>query len=128
MPHTVTVLPEHRVGCVHMSGAVDGPEIIAAAAELAAHPDWTGAFRPVWDLSAVTRLDVRPDHMDAMLDQEARFEAVGAAGDSIVITRDDLTAELVFLLRAHARTAGRTITSVRTVAEAEALLGVALPC
>ena len=127
MPHEIALSPEHGIAVVRVSGAVDGAEIAAAAAELAADPGWRGGFRPVWDMRAVTSLDVSPDHLAAVLAQEARFEEAGTAGDSVVITRDDVTAGLVLIFQAHARRAGRTITTVPTVEQAEALLGVALP-
>ncbi len=108
MPHAITLSPEHGIAVVRMAGAVDGVEVVTAAAELVAHPDWRGGFRPVWDMRAVTSLDFSPDHMTTMLAQEARFEEAGDAGDSIVITRDDVTAGLVLILQAHARRSGRT--------------------
>lgn len=127
MPYTITVSRKTRVGVVRLAGSVDGAEIVTAAADLAAHPRWKGGFRPVWDMTGVTRLDFSPDHMASMLAQEAHLDEIGATGDAIIITRDEVTAELVLIIRAHVAKVGRTVTSVQTVAEAEALLGVALP-
>ena len=102
MPHTITVAPEHELAVVRMSGTVDGVEIVTTAAEIVAHPDWQSGFRPVWDVTRVTGLDVSPEHMEAILAQESHFEETGDGGDSVVITRDDIATGLMVIVEAHA--------------------------
>ena len=126
MPYTLSVSRVDRVGVVRLSGALDGYEIVAAAAALARHPDWRGGYRVVWDTTRIEALDFAPVHFAALLDQEARLDAADATGDVVVITRDEVWASLVVLFRAHVGE-GRSVTTVPTAADAEALLGVALP-
>ncbi len=127
MPFEIAVSRNARVGVIRLTGEVDGREITAAAAALATHPEWEGGFRAVWDTSRTVSLDFRPDHLAALLEQERRLHSAGATGDLVVIADDPVWVSLVHLFEKKDSEAGRAVSTVATVADAEALLGVALP-
>ena len=128
MAYTFAICPADRVGVVRLTGRVEGRAILAAARELAAHPDWRPGFRAVWDASRMGSLDVSLSDVAALVRQERQLQARGEVGDLVVVARDSIWLSLVRLFDRRMGPDGRTLWTVPTPQDALSLLGIdALP-
>ncbi len=101
-----------------------GQEIVDACTSLVTNPDWQPGFDEVWDLTGSSEVDVTPIGLDQMV-QAARGHAdkVGVSRCVFVVSRDGVEAVLRLFGRLT-QDLPRTYHIVRTLAEAEAWLGL----
>jgi len=118
MPYTLTVIPEHRAGIVHLTGRVTGAELISAAAELAAHPLWQSHFRAIGDVSEQASLAVVPAEFEQLLVDVRALRMAGEQGERVVVVRDEMWTSLVSLFNHRLADSSRPIRVVSTLDEA----------
>lgn len=126
MFNTLSVLPAHRLAWGRCDGQVVGDDVMAMLAQLVEHPDWTVGGDLVMDFSQGRSLVL--DLHD--LQQFGRFadthmDRIGTGGTTVIVSADPLVRTIgeLFIVQRRA-IKKRLVQTARTLAEAEAMLGL----
>jgi hypothetical protein len=125
MGYSVRVLPEHRLGLVHLDGRVDMDAIIEAFRRVVLDPAWEPGFSTAWDAGRVRVLVFLPEDLPRLAEATGALSARHGAGRTAMLARnklDEITADV--LRMRWGGNPGRELRAFLTTAEAASWLGV----
>ncbi len=124
MSYTLSVDPHLRLGMACMSGKVTGTEIAKACIDLYSDANWQPGFDELWDMSSIRGVDVSPEEMNAIVQNERdTIDHVGTGRVALVVT-DDVLQMIGALYRRLVASLGRPVEVVETLEEGATWLGL----
>lgn len=98
MPYELKVSPEHRVGVVRFSGAIDGGTMLRALDALYDGETWVPCFNEVWDYRPVSQLAIDPGEAAQILRRMDELADRLGEGQTAVIAPRAVEAHFAYML------------------------------
>lgn len=123
MPHTIEIDTAGRVARVHISGVVDGAEVMAAVQEVYSRPEWEHGFSTLWDTLGITALVLSPEDLEAFEGMaEEVFARRGPGRTAFVAVHPDVELSVLIFGMKSLAAETRTFRVFEDIASAEAWL------